>query len=75
MFLAKRGRPDFNPATSFLLAYTQAPTQQDWFKLVKTVSFFKNTTNNILISLEGDDNRCSLQGSRYHCVTFYKTKN
>jgi Reverse transcriptase (RNA-dependent DNA polymerase) len=48
LFLCKRARPDIQPAIAFLAIRVKAPNEQDWFKLVKLMSYLKNTNNDVL---------------------------
>ena len=54
MFLSKRARQDIHPAIVFLSTRVKAPTDQDWKKLVRLMSFLKTTKNDVL-TLEADD--------------------
>ena len=54
MFLMKRGRPDIGPGVSLLTTRVTKPNQDDWNKLMKMMSFLKNTKNDLL-TLYADD--------------------
>ena len=54
IFLTKRGRPDINTAVSFLSTRSNNPTEEDWYKLIKTIAFPHRTKEDIL-TLEADD--------------------
>ena len=40
LFVAKRARPDIQPAIAFLCTRVKAPTEEDWYKLVRMMKFF-----------------------------------
>ncbi len=48
LFLTKRGRPDALPAIAFLTTRVNAPTEQDWKKLVRMLQFLKKTSKDVL---------------------------
>ena len=48
MFVCKRARPEIQPAIAFLSTRVRAPFLQDWGKLIKLMSFLKETENDIL---------------------------
>ena len=54
LFLTKRGRPDVMPTVSFLCTRVKESTKQDWDKLVRMVTFLKNTQDQVL-TLEADN--------------------
>ena len=54
MFLCKRGRPDVQPAISFLASRVKEPNEGDWKKLLRVLLFLK-TTREELLALEADD--------------------
>ena len=54
MFVCKRARPDIQPAIAFLSTRVRAPTLQDWGKLIKLMSFLKETENDVLTLELGD---------------------
>jgi hypothetical protein len=54
MFLCKRGRSDIQPAISFLSSRVTEPTESDWKKLIRVLTFLK-TTRDDLLTLEADD--------------------
>ena len=56
MFLCKRGRPDIEPAISYLSTRTRKANESDWLKLLRKMGFLKGTRNNIL-TLEVDDSQ------------------
>jgi hypothetical protein len=37
LWVAKRGRPDINPAVSFLCSHVKSPTRKDWMKLKRVL--------------------------------------
>ena len=47
MFLCKRGRQDIQPGIAFLSTRTQAPTESDWYKLIKIMTFLKATQDDV----------------------------
>lgn len=55
MFLCKRGRPDIELAVSFFATRVQAPTENDWGKLIRLMGFLKGTVGEVL-TLQADDN-------------------
>lgn len=54
MFLCKRGRQDIQPGIAFLSTRTQNPTESDWKKLLKLMSFLKATQDEVT-SMSADD--------------------
>jgi hypothetical protein len=56
MFLCKRGRPDIEPAISYLSTRTRKANESDWLKLLRKMGFLKGTRNDIL-TLEADDSQ------------------
>jgi len=54
LFLCKRGRPDIQPAISFLSTRVRNPTQNDWEKLKRLMEFLWTTRNDVL-KLSADD--------------------
>ena len=54
MFVCKRSRQDIQPAIAFLSTRVQRPTEQDYQKLVRLMSFLKTTSDDVLI-LGADD--------------------
>ena len=48
LFVSQRSRPDIQPVVAFLTTRVQAPTQQDWKKLVKMMRFLKKTQDVVL---------------------------
>jgi len=57
MFLCKRGRPDIQPGIPFLVTRVRGPTEQDWAKLTRLLSFLKHTQDDVLTL--GADNELS----------------
>jgi hypothetical protein len=49
LFLCKRARPDIQPAIAYLTTRVKAPTEQDWFKLMKMMAFLNQTKHDVLI--------------------------
>jgi len=41
LFVMKHAQPDIQPAPASLAAHVKEPTEQDWFKLKKTMQFLK----------------------------------
>ena len=56
LFVTKRGRPDVQPAVSFLATRVRKPTDQDWFKLKKMMRFLKRTEDDVLTLEAGEEN-------------------
>ena len=56
MFLCKRGRPDIQPAIEFLSTRCQDPNENDWNKLIRLMSYLKDTIDDVLI-LEADNSQ------------------
>ena len=56
MFLCKRGRPDIEPAISYLSTRTRKAIESDWLKLLRKMGFLEGTRNDIL-TLEADDSQ------------------
>ena len=54
MFLAKRGHPNILTGISFLSTRVQNPKAEDWDKLVRILSYLKNTKG-IILSLEANN--------------------
>jgi hypothetical protein len=54
MFLCKRGRQDIQPGIAFLSTRTLSPTESDWNKLIKLMTFLKATHNEVP-SMSADD--------------------
>lgn len=54
MFLSQRARPDIQPGVAYLSTRVKNPTESDWIKLLKVLSFLKATKEDIL-RLEADD--------------------
>ena len=49
MFLAKRGRPDIMTGINFLSTCVRNPTESDWKKFIKLISYLKNSTKMKLV--------------------------
>ena len=47
LFVSKRGRQDVAPAIAFLLTRVNAPTEQDWKKLLLLMRFLKKTQDDM----------------------------
>ena len=54
ILLAKRERPDILMGISFLSTRVMRSDEEDWKKLVRLMSYLKNTTE-MLLCLEADD--------------------
>jgi hypothetical protein len=54
MFLCKRGRQDIQPGIAYLSTRTLSPTESDWKKLIKLMTFLK-TTQDEVPSMSADD--------------------
>ena len=54
MFVAKRARQDVLPGVAFLATRTRDPTEQDWNKLVRLISWMNKTYEDVS-TLEADD--------------------
>ena len=54
LFACKRGRPDLQLAATVLASRVQAPTTNDWKKLLRMLKFVNGTINNCLILLADD---------------------
>ena len=54
MFVCKRARPDIQPAVAFLATRVKHPTEQDYKKLTRMMSYLKTSENDVL-TLEADD--------------------
>ena len=48
LFLTKRSRPDIGPTVSFLCTRVKEPTQHDWTKLKRMISFLSTTIGDCL---------------------------
>ena len=66
LFLSKQARPDIQTANSFLCTRVSKPTVSDWSKLVRLMTFLKETRDDCL-KLEMDD---SLTGCWYIDAAF-----
>ena len=54
LFLAKRGRPDIAPTIAFLCTRVKNPTQQDWNKLSRMMTFLSQTKKDVMpLSCDG----------------------
>lgn len=56
MFVCKRGRQDIQTGIVSLATRVKEPTEQDWIKLKRILSFLK-TTQNTVTALEADDSQ------------------
>ena len=54
LFACKRARPDIQPAIAFLTTRVKEPDEQDWFKLMKLMSYLNYSQNDVL-TLHADD--------------------
>ena len=54
MFLVKRARPDILVGIGFLSTRVLKSNEEDWKKLVRLLSYLKNTTK-IVLCLKADD--------------------
>jgi len=52
--LCKQGRPDIQLAIVFLSTRCQDPNENDWNKLIRLISYLKDTIDDVLI-LEADN--------------------
>lgn len=48
LFASKRGRPDIQPAISFMTTRVKAPNEGDWIKLKRLMQFLKTTQDDVL---------------------------
>ena len=48
LFASKRGRPDIQPAISFMATRVKAPNEGDWTKLKRLMQFLKTTQDDVL---------------------------
>ena len=53
LFASKRGRPDIQPAISFMATRVKAPNEGDWTKLKRLMQFLKTTQDDVL-TLKGN---------------------
>jgi len=53
MFFCKRVRPDIQPAIAFLITRVQEPNANDWNKLIRLLSYLRDTAHEVLV-LESD---------------------
>jgi hypothetical protein len=54
MFVCKRGRQDIQPGIAFLATRTLNPTEEDWIKLVRLMTYLSKTPD-IVTKLSADD--------------------
>ena len=54
LFVCKRGRPDVQTAIAFLTTRVKEPDQDDWKKLVRMMTYLRDTKSMVL-TLEADD--------------------
>ena len=66
LFLCKREQPDISIAVVYLSSRVKYPVEEDWGKLIKVLSYW-NTTNNDLLTLEADND----QIIQWHIDTLY----
>ena len=67
MFLCKRGQSDVSTAVVYLSSRMKHPTEEDWKKLIKVLSYLKATRNNLL-TLEADNDQIIL----WHVLCVYE---
>ena len=54
LFVCKRGRPDVQTAIAFLTTQVKEPDEDDWKKLVRMMTYLRDTKSMVL-TLEADD--------------------